>query len=270
MSRVLVWFSCGAASAVAARLAVDKYPDAEVVYCDTLKYEHPDNVRFMADAGRWIGRPVQLLRSVKYTDIMDVFRRTGWLIGPSGARCTNELKKAVRRTYQRPDDLHIFGFTVDEAERSARFERANPDIDVEWTLIDAGITKAQCYQIIQRAGIELPAMYRLGYNNNNCVGCVKGGAGYWNKVRRDFPERFAEMAALEREMNVAINKTYVGGKRQRVFLDELDPSAGRDVPEPDIDCGVLCEGLSADELIGIYDPASRPDGSAALLMGDEQ
>ena len=24
-------------------------------------------------------------------------------------------------------------------------------------------------------GIEIPVMYRLGYNNNNCVGCVKGG-----------------------------------------------------------------------------------------------
>lgn len=37
--RVLVWFSCGAASAVAAKLAVDKYRNdsVEVLYCDTLK-----------------------------------------------------------------------------------------------------------------------------------------------------------------------------------------------------------------------------------------
>jgi hypothetical protein len=84
-------------------------------------------------------------------------------------------------------------------------------------------------------------MYKLGYNNNNCIGCVKGQAGYWNKIRVDFPEAFAKMAAQERKMNVAINKTYAGdGLRKRVFLDELDPAAGRGVKQPDIECGVLC------------------------------
>ena len=53
MSRVLVWFSCGAASAVAAKMSVEKYGDrCEVVYCDTLKYEHSDNLRFLLD-GCW-------------------------------------------------------------------------------------------------------------------------------------------------------------------------------------------------------------------------
>lgn len=49
-TRTLVWFSCGAASAVAAKLAVQKYGAAcEVVYCDTLSTEHPDNGRFLTD-----------------------------------------------------------------------------------------------------------------------------------------------------------------------------------------------------------------------------
>ena len=30
----------------------------------------------------------------------------------------------------------------------------------------------------------------MGYNNNNCIGCIKGGMGYWNKIRVDFPEVF--------------------------------------------------------------------------------
>ena len=45
--RHVVWFSCGAASAIAAKVAVEKYGDSvEVVYCDTLSSEHPDNARF--------------------------------------------------------------------------------------------------------------------------------------------------------------------------------------------------------------------------------
>lgn len=238
--RVLVWFSCGAASAVTAKMAVDEYPDCELLYCDTLKYEHKDNPRFLRDMERWLGKEIKVLKSKKYKDIYDVFDSTGWLIGVHGGRCTKELKIQVRKEYQRENDLHLFGLTADEGDRIIKFERDN-DIDLEWILRDEGITKSDCYRILQEAGIELPAMYKLGYNNNNCIGCVKGGQGYWNKIRVDFPEAFEKMAKQERKMKVAINKTYAGdGKRKRIFLDELNPLAGRDVPMPDIECGALC------------------------------
>ena len=239
--RSLVWFSCGAASAVAAKLAVEQYPDCEVLYCDTLAYEHPDNMRFVGDVENWIGKKIKILKSEKYADIYDVFNKTGWLVGVGGARCTTELKRNVRLAYQRPGDIHIFGLTSDEEKRIGRFEEQNPHILPEWILLDRGITKGTCYRIIRDAGIELPTMYKLGYNNNNCVGCVKGQQGYWNKIRVDFPRVFQKMAKQERKMNVAICKTYAGdGKRKRVFLDELDPNAGRYQPLPDIECGVLC------------------------------
>jgi len=175
--RHLVWFSCGAASAVAAKLAVEKYPDCEVLYCDTLKYEHEDNPRFMDDVSRWVGKEVTLLSSPKYTDIYDVFNKTGWLVGVGGARCTIELKKNVRKEYQQEGDVHLFGLTADEEKRIERFEDENYSLELEWILRDAGVTKADCYRIIQQAGIPLPMMYRLGYNNNNCIGCVKRADG---------------------------------------------------------------------------------------------
>ncbi len=239
--RTLIWFSCGAASAVAAKIACDKYPKAEVLYCDTLAYEHEDNARFLRDVSTWIQRDIKILSSKKYRDIFDVFEKTGWLVGVGGARCTMELKRNVRRDYQREGDLHIFGLTCDEQERIGRFERQNPGLDLEWVLDEADVDKTACYRILQEAGIDLPAMYKLGYNNNNCIGCVKGQMGYWNKIRVDFPEAFYRMAKVERSMDVAICKSYKGdGKRKRVFLDELDPEAGRSVPLPDIECGVLC------------------------------
>lgn len=244
MSRVIVWFSCGAASAVAAKMAVEKYGDkCEVAYCDTLAYEHPDNARFLGDVQAWIGKKVTVLRSSTYKDIFDVFDKTGWLVGVGGARCTTELKKMVRRRYQKPDDINVFGLTKDEGARIDRFALSEPDLNCEWILRDAGITKRECYKIIRGAGISTPAMYLLGYKNNNCIGCVKGQAGYWNKIRVDFPDAFNRMAKQERKMNVAINKSYAGdGKRKRVFLDELPPDAGKFDAEPDIECGVLCIG----------------------------
>lgn len=245
MSRVLAWFSCGAASAVAAKLTVEKYGDrAEVLYCDTLAYEHPDNLRFLGDVERWIGVPIKILKSDTYTDIFDVFDRTRWLVGPKGARCTTELKKKVRIAYQRPDDVHVFGYTVDEQHRIGEQRDAIHDLVTEFPLIENGISKAQCHQRIAAAGIQSPAMYRLGYDNNNCIGCVKGGKGYWNKIRRDFPEAFDRMAKMERELDAAIckNEPVVNGKRtrQRVFLDELPPEA-QDEFRFEMECGVLCQ-----------------------------
>jgi 3'-phosphoadenosine 5'-phosphosulfate sulfotransferase (PAPS reductase)/FAD synthetase len=237
--RTLAWFSCGIASAVAAKIAVESGA-CEVLYCDTLKYEHPDNLRFLRDVSAWIGQEIKIIKSDKYTDIFDVFNKTGWLVGPSGARCTTELKKNVRRAYEKPDDTHVFGFTFDEAHRIERLRQESPELYVRFPLHERGLTKRDCEQLIVKASIEIPAMYRLGYKNNNCVGCVKGGAGYWNNIKRDFPEAFERMAKQERLMGVNILSSKAGGKRVRFFLDELPPDMGRGIKEPDIECGVLC------------------------------
>ena len=50
----------------------------------------------------------------------------------------------------------------------------------------------------------------------NCVkGCVKGGKGYWNKVRRDFPEQFEEIAAVQESLGPGANffRNYATGER---------------------------------------------------------
>jgi hypothetical protein len=241
--RVLCWFSCGAPSTVATKLAIEKYSathTVEVLYCDTSKYEHPDNRRFFKDAERYFGQRIKKLKSEKYKDIYDVFRQTRYLVGVKGARCTTELKKKPRLDYQRADDIHVFGYTKEEKDRIDDFKQKNPELETDFILYERDISKRECLLALRDAGIELPTMYKLGYKNDNCIGCVKGGAGYWNKIRVDFPAVFRKMAKLERELNVAINKRYEGKERVRVFLDELDPNAGDYPNEPDISCGVQC------------------------------
>lgn len=241
--RILVWFSCGAASAVAAKIICEKYGDrCEVLYCDTSDYEHSDNKRFLYDIGVWINKPIKILKSKEYSDIYDVFEKTKWLVGPQGARCTTEMKKIVRQEYQLPTDTHVFGLTLDEKMRVTKFRRDNFDLNLEFPLVDNNITKRKCFLILKNVGIELPIMYTLGYLNNNCIGCVKGGAGYWNKIRNDFPEIFLKMSILERRLDVAICKrTDKNGNRIRIFLDELPLNMGNHKKEKfDMECGVLC------------------------------
>ena len=242
--RVVAWFSAGATSAVAAKLAHKQYADIQefhIVYCDPGS-EHHDNRRFLRDVEEWIGWSIEILKSDKYWDVWDVCTKRRYLSGIKGALCTTELKKALRHKYQRVDDLQVFGFDADESKRAEMFRGNNHEITLLTPLIDKGLTKPDCMALLIREGLELPAMYRLGFPNANCVGCVKGGQAYWNHVREVFPEVFNKMARLERKLNVALNKTYAGdGQRKRVFLDELSPYAGRGklivLPE----CGLLCK-----------------------------
>lgn len=242
--RVVCWFSCGATSAVAAKIALEKYKNdypVHVVYTDTGS-EHPDNERFLNDVENWLGVKVEILKSEKYDDIWDVFEKTRWLVGPAGARCTTELKKKVRQSYEVLDeDLQVFGFDSGELNRIEKFQNNNPEVNLWTPLIDKNLSSNDCLGWIDKAGIEIPAMYKLGFNNNNCIGCVKGQGAYWNRIREHFPETFDRMAKVERELNVAINKTYAGDKkRKKLFLDEMPLDFGRDTPEPKIDCGLFC------------------------------
>lgn len=237
--RIISWFSCGAASAVATKKALEKYGKENFIIAScVVENEHPDNERFMKDCEAWFGLPVLRLRSEKFKDCWEVWEQTKYLVGVRGARCTTEMKKLVRQKFQKITDMQIFGFTSEEKHRADRFREQNPEVDLVTPLIDLGITKKDCFIEIQKAGIELPEMYKLGYKNNNCIGCVKGGAGYWNKIRRDFPDVFKRMAETERRLNRTILK--VNGKR--TYLDELNKNAGQKQNDPDMECGLWCKG----------------------------
>lgn len=241
MSRVVVWFSCGACSAVAAKLTLRQHdPDSVVIAYADPGSEHPDNKRFLGDCARWFNHPIIALRSDKYSDTWQVYAERRFLVGPRGASCTAELKKAVRFDFQRPDDIQVFGYAAGEDSRAERFREQNFDVILETPLISAGLSKSDCLSIIDRAGIKVPAMYLMGYQNNNCIGCPKGGMGYWNKIRRDFPETFARMARVERDLGVRIFD------REQIYLDELDPQRGNHADEPNFECSLLCHLAEQD------------------------
>ena len=242
--RVVVWYSCGITSAVAASLTLKKYKGklpVDIVYTDP-GGEHPDNKRFIKDCEDWFGQKIIILKSRKYADIWDCFERERYLSGVKGAHCTAKMKKALRFRYENLEsDIQVFGFDSKEAKRAERFRANNPEVYLETPLIDAELTKNDCLAIVSKKGIDLPTMYLLGYKNNNCIGCVKGGQGYWNKIRVDFPDIFERMSKLEQKLNVALNASTAGnGERKRIFLKDLPPDAGRYKSEHSIECGLLC------------------------------
>jgi len=242
MSRVISWFSCGAASAVATKLVISQGKPVTVVYCEVVE-EHPDNQRFLKDCGKWFGQEIIVLGNDKYKrSIYEVFGKTRYLAGHGGARCTLELKKNVRKGFERHDDTQVFGYTVEEQGRVDRFIDANNEVDILTPLIDAGLTKPDCLAMIENAGIELPAMYKLGYKNNNCRGCVKAQSpAYWKKIKIDFPEYFSKMLEQEKRLNVSICKATIDGVADtRMQLDNLPEWIEPADDTVDVQCGIFC------------------------------
>ena len=228
------WISAGVSSFIAGYLerdTIDKF-----IYID-IDDQHPDSMRFITDCERALGKKIEILKS-PYGSVENAIKAAGGVIKmPKGfAPCTAWLKKRVRKEWEyehRDNDIeYVWGFDCDEGRRAERLRETMFEFAHVFPLIEKNLTKQDAHGICERLGISRPAMYDLGYNNNNCIGCVKGGMGYWNKIRIDFPEVFEHRARLEREIGIRILK--------ECYLDELDPNRGRLSDEIPIDCGIMC------------------------------
>lgn len=239
---IVVWFSCGAASAVAAKKTVEKYGSDNnvIVVNNPVSEEHEDNQRFLKDVEKWIGVPIihAINSEANTTSAVDVWEKRKYMSGIKGAPCTMILKKQARYEFERKNhiDYHVLGFTLEEKsrhERFVKFEREN----VIPVLIEEGITKIQCFDIITNAGIDLPNIYKLGYPNANCIGCVKSTSPtYWNLVRQKHPEIFKHRAEQSRRLKVKL----VRYKGKRIYLDEL-PETAKGGKLNSYDCGIFCD-----------------------------
>lgn len=231
----IAWFSCGVSSFVACYLT----KDIDKIIYTHIDNQHPDSLRFLRDCERLLDREIEIIQSSRYKSIDEVIERDRYINGPGGAACTKRLKKEVRRQWEKDNPDHhtyVWGYDVGEKHRADRLLESLTDYDHEFPLIDQGLSKEECHGIADKLGLKRPLMYDLGYPNNNCIGCVKGGMGYWNKIRMDFPEVFERRARQERE----IGRSCIKG----VFLDELEPNRGNMDTEVFEDCTIACQLLT--------------------------
>lgn len=229
--KVVCWFSGGVSSFIAGYLRKDIID--EFFYID-IKDQHPDTMRFLKDCEKALGKEIKILRS-NYGDVNSVINRFSFINSPFGAKCTQVLKKKVREAWeqvQKAELTYIWGYDCDENNRADRLRETMFEYEHIFPLIDENLNKEDCHGILYRLGIKRPAMYDMGYQNNNCIGCVKGGMGYWNKIRKDFPEVFAERARLERVIGASCIK--------EIYLDELEPNRGIMENEIMDECGIMC------------------------------
>ncbi len=232
---VICWWSGGITSAVACKICLDTYgtENCRVIMIDTYN-EDEDTYRFLADCEKWYGCKIEAITGIKvpqlqahleqkqatdydthtwefievhgkgYWSIQDVWEEYESLNSATGAICSSNLKREVRKDWQRKSKYcaQAFGFDSSEINRAVNIKKNYPASKPIFPLLLFCYSKMDCIKIVQDAGIEVPRMYQLGFHNNNCfkTGCVQGGIGYWQKMQREFPDKFLAMAEMEHKL----------------------------------------------------------------------
>lgn len=229
------WFSAGVSSFIACYLVRNQLD--EIIY-NHIENQHPDTLRFLHDCEQILQRPITIIKSDYFRNVDDVLESVRFINAGYGAPCTHMLKIRVRQKWEsehKGRHTYIWGFDKNEQRRADNMVERMPNHDHKFPLIEYGLSKQNVHALCAKLGIQRPIMYDMGYPNNNCIGCVRGGMGYWNKIRVDFPDVFKRRCELERRLG----KTHIKG----IYLDELDPNRGNLLKEIFPSCGIGCEIL---------------------------
>tara|TARA_R110000824_G_scaffold150941_1_gene321773 strand:+ start:460 stop:1353 length:894 start_codon:yes stop_codon:yes gene_type:complete len=271
-NKIICWWSGGVTSAVACKLSIDLYgkEKCRVIFIDT-DNEHLDTYRFLEDCSRWYDMPIETITGLgkgdhasgNYNSIEDVWVKHKSLNVAHGAICSYQLKRVVREKWEKNNEYtyQVFGFDIDEPKRAKSMKMNNGRINPIFPLLLHGLTKKDCIDMIEQEGIEVPEMYRLGFQNNNCFGktttsiggCVQGGIGYWQKMAREYPEKFRKMGEMEHKLTDLKGKPVTmlkdqGKDKGLVFLlphpdyphvKDISMMKGREV-KPLMECNGFC------------------------------
>ena len=290
-NKIIGWWSGGITSAVTCKLCIDLYgvENVRIIFIDTFN-EDLDTYRFKKDCEKWYGKKIETITRIgddkKYKEIKDVWYTYLSLNVAGGAVCSSELKRELRKEWEKENQFSFqaFGFDIDEVRRVKSMtknyrETAKPI----FPLLMYGYTKKDCVQIVLDEGLKLPKAYVLGFLNNNCLGstptsggCVQGGIGYWQKFRDMggiWLSKFNAMAEVEHQLTnmkgqpVTMNKDQSDqakaivkrtGDKTRAFvflkphpdypkIKDISMMKGRP-PRPLTDCnGLACGVTDLDE-----------------------
>ena len=138
---------------------------------------------------------------------------------PGRRSCTADWKIHVVRKWQRQNGssrenpaICGLGISVDEIQR-ARSDSGFPDQFLEYPLIDMGLRRSDCVQIIKEAG--LPDVARSA-----CWFCPFHGKQHWRDLRNENPELFEKTVQLEKKLNITRNKQKEEGRK----MAQLSPN----------------------------------------------
>ena len=151
---IICWWSGGITSAVACKLAIEKYgvEKCRVIMLDT-ENEHSDTYRFLQDCEKWYGLPIDKLKSSDYNNIQETWYKHLSLNTATGAICSYMLKRRVREKWEKTNSYahQVFGFEFDKKEmnRAKSMEINHPQTRPLFPLIDSQMNKEDCLKYVK-------------------------------------------------------------------------------------------------------------------------
>lgn len=202
----IVAFSGGLSSFEVARLLVEAHgPDpVQCVFTDTAT-EDEDLYRFVRETIAHL--QCELVHLADGRNIWEVFTDVRFMGSSRIDPCSKILKRELFRkwlTATHPDPTRValyYGIQEHEKHRIVAIQERWAPYRVEAPLIALGTTKEQMMVTLDRLGIELPQLYELGFEHNNCGGfCVKAGQRQFLHLLKVLPERYAYHEAEQEKL----------------------------------------------------------------------
>lgn len=116
---------------------------------------------------------------------------------PKRRWCTSRFKSRVLDAYQQTPCFVFIGYASDEATRATISSSGGREY--RWPLIEEGIDRQGCVEIIKSAGLEVP-------RKSGCYMCPYQGDKEYIELRQKHPELFCRVRRIEEAQNKRVTK----------------------------------------------------------------
>lgn len=199
----VVSFSGGVGSWMAAKRVAEKHGTERLhlLFTDT-KIEDEDLYRFLYEAAENVGGTLHIIEDGR--DPFQVFKDVRLMGNSQKDPCSRILKRELADKWIAenftPETVRVY-LGIDWTE-SHRYE-TTAKLKKPWQYFaplceKPYITKNDIFRILKDEGIEIPRLYKMGFQHNNCGGfCIKAGQAQFQKLWLEMPERYAEIEKQE-------------------------------------------------------------------------
>ncbi|MDE0001489.1 MAG: phosphoadenosine phosphosulfate reductase family protein [Rhodospirillaceae bacterium] len=174
--------------------------DIEYFFTDTGK-ELPEVYEFLGKLEGFLGKPILRLNPDRDFDFW-LRRYKNFLPSPQTRWCTRQLKIRPFESWIRPaldSGRRVFSYVAIRADEEYRegYSSRHPNLEVCLPFKDSGIDKAGVLELLDGAGLGLPAYYEWR-TRSGCTFCFFQQKIEWVRLLERHPDFFEEAKAYEK------------------------------------------------------------------------
>ena len=176
-------------------LAVEDKQDVLLVFTDT-KTEDEDLYRFLDETVKFFG--CEIVKLADGRNIWQVFNDMNFMSNSRVDNCSQILKRSLfkrwlKKNFTSSEAIIYMGFDWNESHRLPKVQKRYKPYQVKAPLMEPPyLNKRDMMDRLKLLGIEVPKLYKLGFQHNNCGGfCVKTGQAQFKKLLVTLPSRYA-------------------------------------------------------------------------------